>query len=119
LERSDSGSIVDELEVVIWKKGFFGVRKERRGDSVDIWNHLAGEIRGNEREEREVKGRDTTETRTPKKAAVAYQRSWRSSHNKTKSLHSRLENCSDARGFTAALFSCVPLESSRRGQWLR
>jgi hypothetical protein len=36
LVGSDSGSIVEELEVVVYKKGFYGVRKERRGDSVDL-----------------------------------------------------------------------------------
>jgi hypothetical protein len=28
LDGSDSGSIVEELEVVVWKKGFFGAREE-------------------------------------------------------------------------------------------
>jgi hypothetical protein len=68
LVGSDSGSIVEELEVVVCKKGFYGVRKERRGDSVDNWNYLADEVRGHERGDREVKGRDTTETRIPKES---------------------------------------------------
>jgi hypothetical protein len=70
VKGSDSGSIVEELEVVVWKKGFFGSRKERRGESVDIWNYLAGEVRGHERKDGEVKGRDTTETRTPKESGT-------------------------------------------------
>ena len=85
-----------------------------------IWNYLADEVRGRERGERKVKGRDTTETRTPKESGNGLFRGPSPvATTKLKVFITDLRTVTTPEDPQPRSTVAFDLESLRRGQWRR